>query len=270
MNSKRILPNTLIVTPTLGDRETIERTVQFVREIGGDRVHHLIIAPAKTIPDLTAKFPHCECIAEEGKKGVYAAVNQGLRRATNEISLLGYINDDDYWLPNFHKLFDALDNYESVDIAYGRALFVDEANMPLFESTSTSRYFAFNSLLAHSVPLITQPATLFRRSLFEQLGGFDETFKLFADTEFWLRAIVAEKKLHYVNDACAAYMLQKGLLLSSLEASESERKRVLTKHGIKRSTSSYLEFARFKLSNVSHYIRRVLYHRSARVKSYSG
>lgn len=70
----------LVVTATLGNRESLKRTIQSVKDIGKGQVKHIIVAPNKVIPFLKAQYNGIDFLSEpEGKKGIYAAINHGFK-----------------------------------------------------------------------------------------------------------------------------------------------------------------------------------------------
>ena len=68
----------LVLTPTLGNRESLLRTIESVRKIGQEHVKHIIVCPKKMIPRLSSLSGGLECLPEpEGCKGIYTALNHG-------------------------------------------------------------------------------------------------------------------------------------------------------------------------------------------------
>jgi GT2 family glycosyltransferase len=257
----------VIITPTLGDRATLGQTVASVSEIGGERVRHVLICPRARQGILQDRFPGCEVIVEPEKSGVFGAVNFGLKSALRDCRFCGYINDDDQWLPDFKELLEALDRSEEIAVAYGRVLFVDSNGSPIFESTSSPRYRKFKYLLCRGVVTIAQQATLVRRDVFESLGGFDCSYSLIADSDFWLRAIDAGFKMAYVDRVCATFMLQQGQLSSNRKLVEIELDRLLRQHSVAKDWNAFYEFARFRLENIPIYLRRLINGQFTRVTS---
>jgi GT2 family glycosyltransferase len=249
--------DTLIVTPTLGDRDSLRRTLESVAQIGGSRVKHMLICPAGKRSEIQDRYPRIEVIPEPEKSGIFGAVNYALKLHGGSFKYVGYINDDDYWLPDFVRLVEALDADPGAAVAYGRVRFVDTDNGALFDSTSSSRYRNFKALLAHRVVLITQQATLIRHDVFERLRGFDVRYRLTADTEFWVRCVEQGLSMRYVPNVCAAYMIQPGQLSSNVDQSSSEIQRIYEEHCISKDLRSWLEFSLFRLANTPRYLQRV-------------
>lgn len=250
-------PDTLVVTATLGYRDTLIRTIDSVHKIGGSRVKHIIIAPNEACTELKKKFITHEIIVEPPNcKGIYPALNFVLKLYAKDFKYLTYINDDDYWLPNYIKLFKTLDDQPEIEIAYGRANYVDDKGTTITEQTSTGRYKAFLELLHSKIVLFTQQATLIRSDLFIKLGGFDESFKLVADTKFWLKAIESNAKLKYINIICAAYTIQKDQLSSNKSLQEEEHKRLLASTRKINKINIAAEAMLFRLLNIKIYFKR--------------
>ena len=249
----------LIVTPTLGTRQTLLETCKSVLDIGGDKVHHIVTCPRTAIDDVTQMAEGVEVVAEGGGKGVYGAVNYVLKSRASNYGWVGYINDDDYWLPDMKGLIDsALEDREN-DIFYGRVLFVNQHGKPLMVSSCSARYKSFPILAARGISMFTQQAALIRSDLFLRLGGFDENYSLVADTDFWIRAITSDARCHYINIICAAYRLQPGQLSADLKTQKAETDRLRAQYGL-RSNSWLARFAavRYRFENSKLYLSRLL------------
>lgn len=213
----------LVITATLGTRDTLRRTVESVKKIGGKYVNHVIVAPNVVIPKLQREYPDLEFLEEpEGKKGIYPAINYGFYTYGHDYKYLTFINDDDYWLPDYALLINYIVNHEEIDFVYGRTLYVDENNTRISEQTSSCQFYSFLSLLRSNIVLLTQQATILKSSFYFRIGGFDEGFQLVADTKFWVELSLIKPKFKYFNHLCAAYMVQDGQLSSNKELSYKE------------------------------------------------
>lgn len=256
------MPDTLIVTATLGDRKSLTKTIDSVAEIGGKRVKHVLIAPANRIARLRAEFPKYEILPEPNQAGIYVALNYGLTKCVGEFKYLGYINDDDYWLPAFQQLFDSLDNSPQFDVAYGRVTYVDPQCRLIGESTSSPRIKAFFPLLARGIPLFTQQATLIRRELFIKLSGFDTNYKLIADTDFWLRSVFSGSNFKYLNSLCAAYSIHDEQLSAQTSLQKREHEELLRRYGKPLWLKCCFEEFLFRVWNLPIYIKRFYFWKS--------
>lgn len=247
----------MVLTATLGERESLKRTIESVRTIGGGDVRHVIICPSNRIQAIKDKYGEIECLAEpEGRKGIYAALNYGFRKYGSEHQYLTFINDDDYWLPGFAQIIKIIKEDNSIDLVYGRTRYVNENNIQIGSQSCYPAITAFIPLLKHDVIMFTQQATLIKSSLYFDIGGFDETYKLVADTKFWAEASLMNIKYRYLDKECAAYMIQSGQLSSDHALQQKEHERLLKE--LKCSSKIYLCLVRYRLLNIPLYLKRLL------------
>lgn len=255
----------LVITATLGNRDTLTRTIESVRTVGGDLVHHVIVSPAAAIPAIQEKYGGIDCLAElPGKKGIYAALNHGFQTYGRDYDYLTFINDDDYWLPAYRVLIDAMMNDESLDLAYGRTRYVNENNEYLGSQTSSPRFKDFIGLVkAKNIILLTQQATLIKSRWYFELGGFDESLRLVADSKFWMQLSQKPIRYKYFNRECAAYMIQDGQLSSDHTLQAKEHERLFTEFS-NVPPASFWTVLRFRLSNALIYAKRLMRKRSVK------
>jgi GT2 family glycosyltransferase len=254
-------PDTLVVTATLGSRPTLERTIKSVKENGGSRVKHILTCPKSKLKVIKEKYPFLEVVPEpEKKKGIYSALNNVINKYALNYKYVTFINDDDYWLPEFKNLFIAIDENQEIEVVYGRTLFVSENNKIIGEQTSSHRYKSFKILLTKKIVLFTQQATLIKSELFYKVGGFDEAYKLIADSKFWVEAIDLNAKFCYIDTIAAAYTIQEGQLSSDKETQNNEYNKLLnekTFNSISLFNIAYSSII-FRLSNTRIYFKRYL------------
>ena len=251
----------LVVTPTLGDRSTLSKTIASVRDIGRNNVKHIIIAPPQALADLSSKYKEVSFMAEEGKsKGIYSALNQVFFKYGREYDYITFINDDDYWLPDFRLLIDTILEDRELDFVYGKTAYIDKLGHKIAEQASSKQYESFLSLLRSDIVLLTQQATLVKSKFFFKIGGFDQSYKLAADTKFWLELSLLKPRYKYIDKICAAYMVQDGQLSSNKTLARQERTRLLASY-------AYICMPRFRISvdrilfriyNLKIYVKRLL------------
>ena len=248
----------LVITATLGNRDTLQRTIYSVQTIGRDDVKHIVIAPKDKVSFIQEKYTYVTCIPEpEGKKGIYAALNFGFQTYAHEYEYITFINDDDYWLPKFRILINAIKK-NRLDFVYGKTRYVDSHDIPLGEQTSSGRFHDFIPLLYSNIVLLTQQATIIRSKWYFKLNGFDESYKLVADSKFWALLSLEGVKYRYFNCYCAAYTIQEGQLSSDHETQGIEHQRMsreLPKVSCYRARFAKM---RFRMANAGIYVKRFL------------
>ena len=117
-------------------------------------------------------------------------------------------------------------------MVYARTCYVDEKGAFLTEQTSCPWFSWFGGLLKRKgIVMLTQQATIIKTSLFRQLAGFDTSYKLVADTKFWLEAsMIPDLKVKYIDKVVAAYCVQEGQLSSDANLQQTETERLLKEY----------------------------------------
>lgn len=221
-------PSILVVTATLGNRNSLQRTIDSTKNIKNCLIKHIIVAPQNIIPKLKEKYPNIDYIAEpQNKRGIYAALNHAFFTYGKGFQYFTFINDDDYWLPQFQILIDQIRQNPELDFVYGKTIYINDENRCIGKQTSANMFKRFIPLLHSSIILLTQQSTLIKSQLFFKIGGFDENYKLVADTKFWATLSLLDIKYKYVNKYCAAYTIQEGQLSSDISTQRNEHSRLL-------------------------------------------
>ena len=144
---------------------------------------------------------------EQNNAGVAAARNAGLRLAKGEF--IGLVDQDDLWYPDKLDLQVAcLIRHEAVGLVHGDVIYINENGHPLprdphFPDNVTGRCFA---RLFIGNPVMTCSA-LFRRSVIDQVGGFDELIRFSDDYDLWLRIAAAGFEFAYIDRPVAKYRI---------------------------------------------------------------
>jgi len=144
---------------------------------------HLIIdgkSIDKTI-SLSKSFEHVSKIISEPDKGIYDAINKGIKNSTGEI--IGFLNSDDtfYDENSLQHIVDAFD--KNTDCVFGDLIYTDKnQNIKRVWKGSDFKKGAF---LKGWMP--AHPTFYCRRSVYEKLGLYDDSFKIAGDFELMLR-----------------------------------------------------------------------------------
>lgn len=248
----------LVLTPTLGASPWLAATVESVAALPLP-VRHVLVAPANTVTDLRARFPHAGIVAEEGG-GMYAALNTGL--AATPWDAFTYLNDDDLLLPGFVRVASALAAGRA-GLVYGGVRLIDREGRRL-GSIPVSSFPAHNrALYALRLEPVYQHGTLVTRDAWQQFGGFDPSFRFCGDSEFLARLCVAGVPARHVPGEVAAFRLRPGQLTKNRGAMEAERQRVDEKLGLRlppASPGALRARLVFRLANLPVYAERVIRH----------
>ncbi|MFT4436995.1 glycosyltransferase family 2 protein [Caballeronia sp. 15715] len=130
--------------------------------------------------------------------GQAAAINEGIALGT--APYVCWLNSDDFLLTGgLDKLVAALERHSLWPAAYGKALHLDEVTgrrTPAWVEPFTERRMATRCV-------ITQPASLIRRSAWSAVGGLDVSLKMALDYDLWWRLYRTGGPLGFVDEEVA-------------------------------------------------------------------
>jgi glycosyltransferase involved in cell wall biosynthesis len=172
-----------IITISFNSENTISDTFQSVKNQSYNNYEYLLIDGGSKDETLTIanKQEHISKIVSEPDKGIYDAINKGIKNSTGEI--IGFLNSDDtfYDENSLQYIADAFD--EDKDCVFGDLICTDEnENIKRVWKGSVFKKGAFKKgwMPAH-------PTFYCRRSVYEKLGLYDDSFKIAGDFELMLR-----------------------------------------------------------------------------------
>jgi len=179
-------PLVSIVTPSYNQGKFIEDTILSVKNQDYPNIEHIIIDGGSTdnTLDILKKYESTYNMRwiSEPDNGMYEAVNKGLKMAQGEI--MAYLNSDDLYLPwTISTIVDYFQNNPEVSLVYGDMLVykVSKKLVPIFYPPFKLRYI-------QRAGTIGQPTVFWRREVFDQIGGFDDTLQFVGDSDYWIRA----------------------------------------------------------------------------------
>lgn len=115
-------------------------------------------------------------------KGQSNAINEGI--AKGSAPYVCWLNSDDWFLPEgLSRLVSVLEEDPKAPMAYGRVWNVQQANQkrnPIWVEPFNERRLALRCI-------ISQPGTLIRRTVWEELQGLDESLHMAMDYDLWWR-----------------------------------------------------------------------------------
>lgn len=183
MSHQSLPPKISIITINLNNATGLLKTVKSVLNQSYSGYEYLIIDGGSTDKSVQIIQEYAHKVnywISETDKGIYNAMNKGIKRSTGEYLL--FLNSGDFLLND-----QVLNNMESFlstsDLVYGNLLVSHENNLSdhLFPSKLTFKYF-----LKHSLP---HPCTFIKNTLFEKVGLYNEQLKIVADWEFFIKSV---------------------------------------------------------------------------------
>jgi glycosyltransferase involved in cell wall biosynthesis len=136
----------------------------------------------------------------EQDDGMYDAINKGLRLAQGEI--VCYLNSDDLYFPwSVEVAVRALLAAGGADLIFGDLAVIHRDTRAV--DFYIQFYPDFDLTYYTHVAAIGQPTVFWRRSLIEQIGYFDTSYRLIGDCEYWVRAGLAGARIEHIDEVLA-------------------------------------------------------------------
>ncbi len=190
------------MTPSYNQGQYLEKTISSVLSQNYDNIEYFIIDGGSndTSVDIIKKYEDkLSGWVSESDNGQSHAINKGVKLCDGEI--FGYINSDDFYEPGIiKKIVEIFEANPDVDIIYGNFNYVDSNNKLLSEQFT----IPFNScVFIYDFDFICQPASFWRRNVFQKYGNFDENLQYLMDYEFFLRCYKKGVRYKYINKTIA-------------------------------------------------------------------
>ncbi|MBY5950851.1 glycosyltransferase family 2 protein [Algoriphagus marincola] len=161
--------------------------------------------------------------------GPASARNLGIKNSFGEF--IFFLDSDNKIQSDYLvKAFKVLESNPSVGVVYSSPFFFGETGSS--ELRFKSHEFSMNSILAGNY---IDMCTLIRRSVFDEVGGFDEHSDLIGweDWDLWIRVAQTKWLFHYLDEELFDYRVRKDSLMGrAIELKKEKMLRYLgSKHG---------------------------------------
>lgn len=189
-----------IITVCYNSEKTIEETIKSVLEQTYTNYEYLIIDGKSKDNTLTIvkkyekNFNGKLKIVSEKDKGLYDAMNKGIKLSTGDI--IGIINSDDL-LANKNVFKKIIDKFEKTncDAVYSDLIFLDEKTMTI----------PIRNFIAHKYKKggwhPPHPTLYLKKGIYNKIGYFNLKYKIAADLDLMLRIINSNKyKFEYIKE----------------------------------------------------------------------
>jgi glycosyltransferase len=205
-----------IITPVWNNTATVDHCLRSIAEQTVP-CQHILVDGASTDGTLEVIREHQgpdALVISEPDKGMYDAINKGLKQATGDI--VGVLNADDYYPTNdvLQCVTDAFAD-PTVDVTYGDLLYVDREDTDKVIRTWKSGAFQRDKFYAGWMP--PHPTFFIRRALYEQHGGYRLDLGSAADYELMLRMLLKHKANAAYIPRVLVHMRNEGMSNASLK-----------------------------------------------------
>lgn len=183
---KNELPTISIVTCSYQQARFLEATMRSVLNQQYPSLEYIVIDGASQDGSAEIIKKHTQSLSywvSEKDSGQTEALKKGFARAQGEVQ--GWLCSDDILLPGaLQAVGEFFRDNPNVGAVYGDALWIDADGKPL----RAKREMGFNQFVFfHDHNYIPQPSMFWRKSLYDAVGGLDESFNLAMDSDLWAR-----------------------------------------------------------------------------------
>lgn len=158
-----------------------------------------------SILPLTKKYSNIKYFRLDTDPGLYAGWNQAVKLCSSEI--IGNWNiDDKKNCDGIEILINQFDQDPFLDMVYGLT-YVSRKPNERYENNSFEEIYPFLSHSFYNLFRNNSPhcMPLWRKSLHDKFGYFEESYKTAADADMWLRCAVGGAKIKLVNHPVGLY-----------------------------------------------------------------
>ena len=185
-----------IITITYNSAITLRDTMEAVLSQTSKNIEYIVVDGAskddtvKIIKEYESKFNGQMRWVSEPDKGLYDAMNKGIRMATGDI--VGIINSDDF----YHRtdvIAKVVEGFQEngIEAIYGDVRFVNPDNLDKTVRYYSSKHFSPQLFRYGFMP--AHPTFFTYRRYFEEFGYYKTDYKIAADYELLIRFLYTHK-----------------------------------------------------------------------------
>ena len=198
-NSQISLPKITIITVCYNSEKTIKDTLESVLSQSFCDYEHLIVDgkskdnTLKIVKDYEKKYNGKLKVISEKDKGIYDAMNKGIKNAKG--SIIGILNSDDIYANKdvLKTIYEAFER-ENCQGVYGNLEFRDNETMTKVVRNWNSK--TGNYKLGWHPP---HPTLYLKKEVYDKIGNFNLDYRICADYDFMLRMMKDGINLFYIK-----------------------------------------------------------------------
>ena len=232
-----------IITPVLNGKKFLINNIKSIMKLEIP-FEHIIVDGGSTdgTIEIVNKYPHIKLIMQHGNKGMYQAIDIGIKHANFEY--VSWINADDLIDPINYSKFVTISEKKSYDFSFSNAYhFYINSNK---KSKIYAKHFT-RTLLKIGVFPFVQSSVLFKKESYFKTGGFRyELFRIIGDRDLFQRLAYDKSiKFGYVNIFSSYFLMHEDSLLH-----KNKEMRLKEQSYCIKSLNSPLMGLYFRISNI--------------------
>jgi len=174
-----------VITVVKNDQNNIEKTIKSVILNKSNKIEYIIVdgkSKDKTLSVIKKYKKKIDKIISEKDKGIYDAMNKGIKRSKNEIIV--FCNSGDFFYKGSLKKILNIFNKKKVDYVFGTVLRNYTKNKIIKSKLNPDRiYYNFDFATAHSTGFFL------KKKIYKRIGLYNTRFKCSSDYDLYFRMI---------------------------------------------------------------------------------
>lgn len=156
-------------------------------------------------------IPHAKYFLNSPPLGEILNTNKYIGLAQSEYVCL--FHDDDSFEPKyFNQIIEVMKENHDIDLAYTGRIMVDQNdkelarqviesdnNMYIYNAEDILDFMVFGKQLSNYKVFINTPGLVFRKKIFDAVGGIDPNIDTHCDTDFLLKILLTSRKVLFIN-----------------------------------------------------------------------
>ncbi len=215
-------PIVSIITVVFNGVKTIEETILSVIHQNYTKIEYIIIDGGSTdgTLDVIKKYTsYLDCLVSEPDSGIYSAMNKGLKLAKG--SLLILLNADDSLVAKSSISY-LVNNFSgNTEILVSDTLFQKNGIVKTLKAS--------NSQALHLRIPFMHTSCFVSKSVYEQIGFFNETYRIAADVDFLMRVFKAKISIRFLDQPVIC-MKAGGISDKQFVAGRKEYRKIYQEH----------------------------------------
>lgn len=228
MHNTHLHPKFSIITVTYNAAKVLEDTIQSIVTQTYKNTEYIIVDGGSTdgTLDIIQKYKeHIHTVVSEPDKGLYDAMNKGIKLATGDYICFLNAGDGLHEDDTLQQMVHSITGTELPDVLYGETEIVDsEGHFLHMRRLSAPEKLTWKSFKKGM--LVCHQAFFARR---DQVEPYDLQYRFSADFDWCIRIMKKAKVLHNTHLTIIDY-LNEGMTTQNQKASLKERFRIMAKH----------------------------------------
>lgn len=157
----------------------------------------------ETIRQFQARDKRIKLLRNEGNIGLTKSLNKLIKLSQGEY--IARMDADDIAMPDrFEKQISILDGHPNIDLVFSGADVIGQYGEFICRKWMPKRL----GTILRKMPLhsyITHSSVMLRRNIFDEVGTYNEKYRVGQDWELWKRLIGKKKSFYMLNDSLVSY-----------------------------------------------------------------